>query len=707
MLRVVVVSVFCALLAVLSIWWPVIHHQYYARSTAQGEWTQASNAQAALWAELADMQVGIEVPFWEKDLLATAEQIQAGNISLPEFGVNKLPLKSFAIDHQQGPATFQLAIASLKLEDVLLKAYQQSYRPQYLQTAAARFADFFAYHRHSYFSETFLRNDHAVAARVSVVLRLLVLIDTQQLKDAATLRQAALDFLADTVTLLREDRYYTARTNHGYAQNLALLQFATAFAAHPQAKTLREIALERIRQQLDYYVSPEGIILEHSAGYHQFGEKLLGYTEKLIQLNQLDSTEISKRYQAAQQFTRLLTRADGSLPSFGNTELDARVPLVGAAAKEAGLHNTASQLSVFPVAGYAVLQQPLPQFETQLHAVLAWSYFKNNGHKHADEMSLYLWAKDIEWTGGFGYWPYGYAGMAQAYGWTSSNAPHLAGEATNSQRSTSFDGAAQADNFAFVALTRQAKDASLNRQLISLNNQLLVLDFADSAKSEVATYWNFPAAVELTATAEPAQFNVTAKTDASQLQIRLWGQPIPDIRQLHGQMSPAAGWNVLRNVPTATDALAVQQAKGQTVTLTQLQFGAEALQAATLKPGSNAKSWQLTSDCIVLKRSAQQLSYQDQCQQRSLNFVLQPYTDQTAYQRIIAASEQAKQSYPYFKALVKYRGYATAAALVLLCGSLFLAFLLRGSALLRWLVPANLVGWPAFSAWALLIYLVA
>lgn len=701
MLRVVAVSILLALLSVISIWWPVLQHQYYARSSAQGDWTQASDLKKELWAELATVQLGIEVPAWEQNVIATADQILSGYISLPEFAVQQLPLRGFAIDHQQGPATFQLAIASLKLEDVLLTAYQQSYRTQYLDMAAARFADFFAYHRHSYFSETFLRNDHAVAARVSVVLRLLNIIDNKQLHNAAELRQAALEFLADTAVLLHEDRFYTARTNHGYTQNLALLQLATAFADMPDAKKLRDIAITRIRQQLAYYLSPEGIVLEHSAGYHIFGEKLLGYTEKLMQLNQLDSSDITKLYQAAQQYSRLITRPDLSVPSYGNTELDVKVPYRAAS-------ETQPPLAVFPVAGYAVFHQQMPKFGSSLHAVLAWSYFKNNGHKHADEMSLYLWAKGIEWTGGFGYWPYGYAGMEQAYGWSSSNAPHLVAEVKNSQRETRLDGFATQDNFSYVALTRKTAAATLNRQLIVLDNQLLVLDFADSAQAGIATYWNFPAGVSMTATAQALQFKLSAGAEPLQLYISLWGSPMPEVATVHGQMSPAAGWNVLRNQPTSTDALAVHQAKGQSLTVTQLQFSDTEKSTApvVVTTGGTTDHWQLTTDCYQLSRQQDKLSYQNSCSQHSGSFQLKPQSDLSAYQAIVDASEQAKQRYPYFKALVKYRLYATAAALALLACALLLAFLLRRHVLRRWLLLVNLLGWPAFSCWVLMFYLV-
>ena len=59
-------------------------------------------------------------------------------------------------------------------------------------------------------------------------------------------------------------------------QNLALWQICLAFPALPNVEFYKQLALERMRDQMTFYVNEEGVILEHSAGYQNTGLEFIG-----------------------------------------------------------------------------------------------------------------------------------------------------------------------------------------------------------------------------------------------------------------------------------------------------------------------------------------------------------------------------------------------------------------------------------------------
>ena len=84
-------------------------------------------------------------------------------------------------------------------------------------------------------------------------------------------------------------------------------------------------------QQMKFYVSDEGVVLEHSAGYHVFGLELMGWAFRYLELmHETPPDEWTDKYDRAKSVYATFRRPDGSLPVFGDTvdESDPLGPLV-------------------------------------------------------------------------------------------------------------------------------------------------------------------------------------------------------------------------------------------------------------------------------------------------------------------------------------------------------------------------------------------
>ena len=133
--------------------------------------------------------------------------------------------------------------------------------------------------------------------------------------------------VARSEQLLAKPGHFTFATNHGVMQNLALWHATLAFPSLPRTPEYQRLALARMDDQMKFYVSREGVVLEHSAGYHLYGLKLLGFAFRYLDLmHQTPPQEWIDKYDSAKQVYAMLRRPDGSLPMFGDTDSEAGQP---------------------------------------------------------------------------------------------------------------------------------------------------------------------------------------------------------------------------------------------------------------------------------------------------------------------------------------------------------------------------------------------
>ena len=486
-----------------------------------------------------------------KKLIASAQMVLQGKVTFfdsPSFTIG-FPFN--AEDFDKGLPGRQLFFAEFSIPNLLLSAYEVSGRDDFLMAAKDVILGFASYECSAWLPKGFLWNDHAIAGRISVMAKFWKLYRNHPDYKPETARNL-LQLAARSARLLAKPAHFTFATNHGIMQNLALWQICLAFPSLPNIDYYKQLAFERMRDQMHFYINDEGVVLEHSAIYQKTGLRFIGMAFRYLNLLDMPIPEDWKvKCQKAEAFYAQLLRPDGSLPMFGDTNnlgSDCGITKKNERLEHKKRWITKRPYSLYPVAGYSIWWNGLdesPNEKQSNQTVVAWSYFPGHAHKHADEMSVLLWASGHSWWTNGGYWPYGAKGRAEAVSWAGSNAPHLTNESTHSIRHTRLISCARWDSLAAIDLERKGPDEYVaRRQVIKIKPNLwIVLDHTFGKEgSRTTTTWTTSARVNLSKGELPGSYILETADRNKKLTKFILASKGAKISRFKGSFSPFAGW---------------------------------------------------------------------------------------------------------------------------------------------------------------------
>jgi len=485
-----------ALVIVMTgVWWPHVAHFWVATPVLTTETIDElrRNPDDAALDTLAAVEFEPVVRGGDsRSAIAKAEDVLRGKWADELFGVRDLCVPFCARDLDSGWPTQQLSFASLGHVGLLLDGYAAGGDLRFLEGAEAVIGAFARYEQKAIISRGYLWNDHAIAQRVLEITRFWKYYRSSATFDPI-IGRVILELVARSGRLLESPEHFTARTNHGLMQSLSLLHIAAAFPALPDSARFRDAAVQRLRMQLAYYQSGEGVVLEHSPGYHALGMSLFAALETYRKLLGPElAAEVDVRRARACGFFLDIVRPDWTLPAIGNTS--AKPTPVRCGTSTAGGEGSADEhrsLRLYPVSGYAIAwSEAAPLQPASSHAsqtVVAWGNFATRAHKHDDEMSVFTWLDGRPVLTGTGYWPYGHALQPVAVSWRGANAPHFDDETSRSARSTTLLAAGNGQGLTAVDLTRSSEipGRQLRRQVVMLGDaDWLIVDYAESNSKE-------------------------------------------------------------------------------------------------------------------------------------------------------------------------------------------------------------------------------
>lgn len=510
-----------------------------------------------------------------------AADLDQGTLRLPARPPVAFTPQFAPADLSQPESAIGLLLASLAVPDLMVRLWRLTQDPRWLYRARDYLHGWARFERSSLIPTGFQWNDHAVAARVFVLTRYLCAAWKLRIltsRETATL----LGLIFASGERISKPDYWTYRTNHGLMQSLALLHIAATFPREPRSAQFAELGTSRIRQQLETYLSPEGVVLEHSAGYHGWGVELLGMA--LVYFDALGESwprRLFDRYQRAVQFFGQLRRPDGTLVPWGDTYRGNVAPRILSATLDgkprlvrAPRWPEPSVTTWAPQSGVAVWWSRPGEAHTAIptQTLLTWANFATQAHKHADEMSFLVWVEPFEVLTATGYWPYDHPRRTDALNWTGSNAPHLVGERWDGTRTsiTVLRGMATSPSVEVADLERTRPDGvKIRRQLVYFRpNRWVVLDTAEAPPAAtIETAWTFDPHLTATISSDLVVLRLTAGT-APVARIRLSGCQGGKAQLLRGSHTPFVGWTaaygyiqesyaLLRRCPAQTPALFV------------------------------------------------------------------------------------------------------------------------------------------------------
>ncbi|PYM94867.1 MAG: hypothetical protein DME04_06350 [Candidatus Rokuibacteriota bacterium] len=724
-----------------AIWFSLVDHYYVSRPTITA--ALIDQAREAPADPVLDELSGIR--FFANEFaaldraqtVAVAERILQGELALPGESPRKISLQFDPRDIDQGPPSWQLRLSTLVVPRVLLGAYRITGRDDFLFAARDMILGLASYERRTVLPKGKLWNDHAVAERMLALAEFWTLYRHHPRYDAQTARDV-LTFVARSGRLLADPSHFTVATNHGVMQNLALWHLSVAFPSLPDASRYRQLALERLREQMAFYVNDEGVVLEHSAGYHEAGVQFLSLAFRYLSLLDIPiPAEWREKYRRAADVYAELRRPDGSLPVFGDTGHgpNARCPAVtdlGDDGRAAPLHHRAdwspARVHVsYPVTGYSVWWDGLqrwPASRELAQTVVAWSYFPGQAHKLADEMSVLLWARGSTWWTNVGYWPYGVGGRREAESWGGSNAPHLAGESDASLRTTRMLAEAATEGVAYIDLERKGPNGyTARRQVLHADKTLwLVLDHTTGRPGDrTTTVWTTTYEVTMSDGPVAASWELRQVSTGDALTAFIVGSAGTSARAYRGSEAPFVGWLAGPAGGRPASAIVVEQpandAWAATVwSLSDDRPGARRVVAQPeMRAWAGPEKWTLLvpaeKGTVELSREVDKVFVRAGGARDPVHVMLaRPESVDQKIAEIRASYQRAIAKYPPFRDVIDYRLKATYVVIgALLLQELFFAayarlagaYYTRGRyALLRGL---SMIAWIGLGAWLVVI----
>ena len=724
-----------------AVWWPQFAHDYVPTPSISEHTTAVarSTPDDTLLRELVGFMPGFGLAPRSSDraeLVTAADKLLGGHVDIPGLPRMSIVVPFSGEDIDKGPGTWQLAFAGLTLPEVLIRAYQLTHDDRYLFGARDMIVGWAEYERHAWISRGFLWNDHAMAARVAVLAEFWLVYRHHAAFDPAVAR-TLLTFVARTGYVLANPAHFTFKTNHGVMQNLALWHLVLAFPMLPEAGRYRDTAFTRLRQQMGFYIDSEGVVLEHSAGYHSWGVQFLGMALRYLALMHMPPPpEWVEKYKRADLVYAQIRLPHGFLPLIGDTE---NAPdRLGPMGVEIGPDGQARALrhkpfwrpgeprSLYPLAGYSIWWDGLehwPQPRGLSQTVVTWSYFPGHGHKHADELSVLVWASGERWWSNVGYWNYGEPGRSQVESWSGSNAPHLVTESVDSERSSQLVASGSSARLAVVDLERRGpKHYVVRRQVVHLASNLwIVLDHAMGAADSLSrTQWTTSPNIRMVPGQGRNSYLLQSEDTHLSMSMHFLTSPGTSVRQVQGSFEPFAGWQVVesksRPAPAPAPALIVDQPARDAWAIAVSCLAVEN-SAAVPCPAridghfSDDTDWILTlhtrSARLAIRRADSSIHVDDgQRGGSSQALVLETPDDvrprREELQRAYAA---VAAQYPRFKEVPRYRVRVSLGVLVLLIVQ-ETAFALptplrRRGVLLRAL---SIGGWTLLGMWLVVVY---
>lgn len=677
---------------------------------------------------------------WESDqqLIATGDKLLKGRAELPGYPEIDIHHPFEPADLDRGSELWQLQFAAMVVPEVLLDSYRITGREEFFEAARDDILAWAKFEKGAWLDRGFLWNDHAVAARVRMLADFWGLYRhrSDYRSDVAAEIWA---FAARNAALLAKPELYTFATNHGVMQNLALWQSCLTFPFLPRTKEYTQIAFLRLNEELGFYVSPEGPVLEHSAGYHEFGLFLFGMALRYATLLNLDiSSELREKYENAERFYSLIRRPDGSLPPFGDTGIDERQSaLLLARPDEKGRTGpltletdlgSPEAIGIYPASGYAVIWDGLREQSSARNVsqtVLVYSDFPGHGHKHADEPSVLLWANGWNWWTSSGYWPYDDINRSHAECWEGSNAPHLSGEKCDTSRNAKLLSYLQTDRLFAAEIERNGPGGLIVRRLM-VHVQPSVWIVADQItgvpQGNVQTIWTTAPEISLKPGSSPGAFDLSARGTQSELHAYFLGPQAMTVQTFRGSHHPFAGWVTQHGEPRPADAVLTEQPSDGAWAITIWVLDDSLPKQTTDKLTSqvhwnNAQSWKvlvpLTKGGQLITRDGKgiSLSLVPGPQSSPRTPITTSLNDASANlsERAVLDNNYrvAAARYPRVRDLFSYRLRASSAAIVIfLLQELVVALYRRvsGKHLTAFRI-LTLLGWVGLSLFAVLFYL--
>ena len=218
------------------------------------------------------------------------------------------------------------------------------------------------------------------------------------------------EIVEDHLQWLLQDTNYTRHTNHGFEQAWIVSEIALAWPKLTLSHKAREIGLRRLRDEVRFGFTEQGVHKENSPGYQWFMlKRLRQVSEKMGHLGiDADTLGIDGILRAGERYLEAVALLDGKLPLIGDTfRKDKQKSDVDHLRHQLGIDSGQLQDEVFDYAesGYVILRRRPHGLYPGFHLVMKSGHYSDY-HRHDDDLAVHLSYGETTLlgdSGGYGY----------------------------------------------------------------------------------------------------------------------------------------------------------------------------------------------------------------------------------------------------------------------------------------------------------------
>ncbi|MDK2970647.1 MAG: hypothetical protein PWP23_402 [Candidatus Sumerlaeota bacterium] len=299
----------------------------------------------------------------------------------------------------------------LSTVEYLIAAYQEGGDDRYLAKALDIVKSWAKHNYAEDFPSEFSWNDQGTAYRLK---RLTALFEISKEKSYVADETIA-DFLKLIYThclVLADETFFSKFTNHGFDQAETLYATVQMYPEMEGSEQLLRIARSRLKDEIDFMFTEEGVHVENSPAYHLWlSSKLDSLRATYVEFGDADNLgHLDGILDRANYYTAFITKPDGTLPPVGDTVLARpnphRVrpffsfPYLQYAATNGTLGKPPSKaVEFFPLSGYAVFRDKWHDSESFKDTI--YIFFKcgfiSHYHRQDDDLSFVLYGLGEDW----------------------------------------------------------------------------------------------------------------------------------------------------------------------------------------------------------------------------------------------------------------------------------------------------------------------
>jgi len=229
----------------------------------------------------------------------------------------------------------------------------------------------------------FFYHDHSLAYRGMNLLDCLPFFPEHILPEI-------LSHIRDIGQLLLSPLEDNALSNHAYDQAISLFLISDYFKSEPYSSEWQSVALSRIKRELDYSFTPDGVHVENSPSYHHgMISNIHKSLSKVLKITEHES--IKKHFEILSDSTSYLAwiiRPDGKVPPIGDSEEKQVSINLAKQITNKEFNQEVEGMRVFGD-GYAIWKSTSNQYHLTLK-----SCHHGRFHRHDDDCSLTLWVRN-------------------------------------------------------------------------------------------------------------------------------------------------------------------------------------------------------------------------------------------------------------------------------------------------------------------------